>query len=54
MEFGLSNEQSILQDQTARFLREKIPLDAVGPYLKARKQIPKSGANSLISAFLAS
>ena len=29
MEFGLSNEQSILQDQTARFLREKIPLDAV-------------------------
>ena len=29
MEFGLSNEQSLLQDQTARFLKEKIPLDAV-------------------------
>ena len=29
MEFGLSNEQSLLQDQTARFVKDKIPLDVV-------------------------
>ena len=29
LEFGLSKEQNLLQDQTARFLKEKIPLDAV-------------------------
>ena len=29
MEFGLSNDQSLLQNQVARFLKEKVPLDLV-------------------------
>ena len=37
MEFGLSNDQSLLQNQVARFLKEKVPLDLVRAVAEGRQ-----------------